>query len=55
MQQYITLKQLQEKLHIGKNTALELVNLKSFPAIKIGKVWRIGEVDLEKWLHEQIK
>ena len=37
----LTLKELQELLHIGKNTALRLVQSGEIEAFKVGKQWRI--------------
>ena len=37
----LTLKDLQELLHIGKNTALRLVQSGEIEAFRVGKQWRI--------------
>lgn len=37
----LTLKELQEVLHIGKNTALRLVQSGDIEAFRVGKQWRI--------------
>ena len=39
----LTLKELQELLHIGKNTALRLVQSGEIEAFKVGKQWRITQ------------
>lgn len=37
----LTLKELQDLLHIGKNTALRLVQERDIEAFRVGKQWRI--------------
>ena len=37
----LTLKELQELLHIGKNTALRLVQSGEIEAFRVGNQWRI--------------
>ena len=47
-----TIKDLQQVLNIGHNTAYKLVKLKGFPTIKIGKKILVPEEGLIKWLKE---
>ena len=42
----LTLKELQELLHIGKNTALRLVQSGEIEAFRVGKQWRITKGNL---------
>ena len=37
----LTLKELQELLHIGKNTALRLVQSGEIEAFRVGNQWRV--------------
>lgn len=37
----LTLKELQELLHIGKNTALRLVQSGEIDAFRVGNQWRV--------------
>lgn len=39
----LTLKDLQELLHIGKNTALRLVQSGEIEAFRVGNQWRIPQ------------
>ena len=39
----LTLKELQELLHIGKNTALRLVQSGEIEAFRVGNQWRIPQ------------
>ena len=46
----LTLKELQELLHIGKNTALRLVQSGEIEAFKIGKQWRVTKESIQKYI-----
>ena len=49
----LTLKELQEVLHIGKNTALRLVQSGDIEAFRVGKQWRIVKENLQKYIRLQ--
>ena len=49
----LTLKERQELLHIGKNTALRLVQSGEIEAFKVGKQWRIVREDIIRYLKRQ--
>ena len=46
----LTLKELQALLHIGKNTALRLVQSGEIEAFKIGKQWRVTKESIQKYI-----
>ena len=46
----LTLKGLQELLHIGKNTALRLVQSGEIEAFRVGKQWRVTKESVAKYL-----
>ena len=46
----LTLKDLQEPLHIGKNTALRLVQSGEIEAFRMGKQWRITRDSILKFI-----
>lgn len=50
-----TVKDLQRIFHIGKNKAYELINIKGFPHIKIGRSILIPDDKLRKWISENTK
>ena len=54
---YLTIKDLQKILSIGRNTAYDLVNSGEIPSIRIGekRLIRINPEDLEKYLHPDTK
>ena len=46
----LTLKGLQELLHIGKNTALRLVQSGEIEAFRVGKQWRVTKESVAKYI-----
>ena len=50
----LTLKELQELLHIGKNTALRLVQSGEIEAFRIGHQWRILRMSLVNFVKRMI-
>ena len=49
----LTLKDIQELLHIGKNTALRLVQSGEIKAFRVGKQWRIARENVIRYLKRQ--
>ena len=49
----LTLKELQELLHIGKNTALRLVQSGEIEAFRVGKQWRILRDSVISYIKKQ--
>ena len=50
---YMTVKELQEHLHICRRTAYTLVHKEGFPAYKVDGSVRIDRKELENWIHAQ--
>lgn len=50
----LTLKDLQELLNIGKNTALQLVQSGEIEAFRVGNQWRILKGSIEKYIRRYI-
>lgn len=46
----LTLKELQELLHIGKNTALRLVQSGEIEAFRVGKQWMVSKESVAKYI-----
>ena len=46
----LTLKELQELLHIGKNTALRLVQSGEIEALRVGNRWRVMRESVAKYI-----
>ena len=47
----LTIKELQELLHIGKNTALRLVQSGDIEGCRGGKQWRVMKERIVKYMH----
>ena len=50
----LTLKELQELLHIGKNTALRLVQSGEIEAFRVGDQWRITKDSIIKYIKKMM-
>ena len=50
----LTLKELQELLHIGKNTALKLVQSGEIEAFRVGKQWRVMKESVAKYVRKML-
>ena len=46
----LTLKELQKLLHIGKNTALRLVQSGEIDAFRVGNQWRVMRESVAKFI-----
>ena len=50
----LTLKELQELLHIGKNTALRLVQSGDIEAFKVGNQWRVMKESVVRYSRRMV-
>ena len=50
----LTLKELQELLHIGKNTALRLVQSGEIDAFRVGNQWRVLRESLIRYINRYL-
>lgn len=50
MKDILTLKELQELLHIGKNTALKLVQSGEIEGFRVGNRWRIPRKSVSRYI-----
>jgi excisionase family DNA binding protein len=48
--EWLSLKEVQELLGIGKTKAHELVTTGEIPAVRIGRCVRISRMELDEWL-----
>ncbi|MCT7397674.1 helix-turn-helix domain-containing protein [Eubacterium sp. LFL-14] len=46
----LTIEDIMEHLHISNTTAYKLVEMNSFPSLRIGRKWLIPESEYKKWL-----
>lgn len=49
-----TAKDIQELFQMGRSKTYELMRIKSFPKIKIGKQYYIPKTALEKWIESSV-
>lgn len=54
MTEYITVKQMAERLNISLDMAYDMVHSEGFPAIKLNRTIRIPVDRLEKWLEKRM-
>ncbi|MDY4588711.1 MAG: helix-turn-helix domain-containing protein [Oscillospiraceae bacterium] len=50
----LTLKELQELLHIGKNTALRLVQSGDIEAFRVAKQWRVMKESVARYIRKML-
>ena len=50
----LTLKEFQKLLHIGKNTALKLVQSGEIEAFRVGKQWRVMKESVAKYVRKML-
>lgn len=50
----LTLKELRELLHIGKNTALRLVQSGEIEAFRVGNQWRVPRNSIVKYINRYL-
>lgn len=55
MKMTLNLKEAAEELGISEPTMRELIRQKDFPAMKIGKLWKVSRRGLEAWIDEKTK
>ena len=51
--EWLSLKDVQQLLGIGRTKAYELVVTGELPAVRIGRCIRISRRELDEWLHRQ--
>ena len=52
-QSFLTPKEVSDFLRVSTQTILRWIKEGKLPAYKVGRVWRISKVDLDKWLNQQ--
>jgi len=52
-QSFLTPKEVSDFLRVSTQTVLRWIKEGKLPAYKVGRVWRISKVDLDKWLNQQ--
>ena len=52
--EFLTVKDIQDKLSLTRSTAYTLVNSEVFPVLRVGKVIRIPRKTFEEWLAQAV-
>ena len=52
--EYITVKEVMQTLGISRATAYKLIDIDGFPALKIGRVYRIDKKRFENWVTNKL-
>ena len=55
MENLLTVKEVQDKLKLGKNNTYKLINKKGFPKIIIGKKILVPEEQFEKYIMNHVR
>lgn len=55
LSEMLTVKDIQEHLHIGHNKAYALIRLKGFPKVKIGRTYVIPKEEYLRFINNHIK
>jgi excisionase family DNA binding protein len=48
--EYLSAKDMQVYLGLGRNVVYEILNRQDFPAVRIGRTIRVKRTELDKWL-----
>lgn len=51
--EFLTIKEVQNSLKIGRNAAYKLLQRNDFPCVKFGNSYRIPKDEFEKWCSKQ--
>ena len=54
MEQFLTIKDVQNHLQLGRNRVYQLIKIDSFPKIKIGNTYRIPKQKYLEWVENNI-
>ena len=52
-QSFLTPQEVSDRLRVSVHTVRRWIKAGSLPAYKVGRVWRIREAELDKWLSQQ--
>ena len=55
MSKMLSVSEVAEKLSVCPNTIREYLKKRMLPGIKLHRIWRVEEEDLNKWLEEKKK
>lgn len=51
LEKWVTLKELQEYLGVGRETILSWISKRNMPAYKMGRLWKFKISEVDEWVH----
>lgn len=50
VEKWVTLKEVQEHLGVGRETILHWISLRCMPAYKVGRLWKFKLTEVDDWV-----
>ena len=50
VEKWVTLKEVQEHLGVGRETILQWIAKRNMPAYKVGRLWKFKFSEVEEWI-----
>lgn len=50
VEKWVTLKEVQEHLGVGRETILHWISLRGMPAYKVGRLWKFKLTEVDDWV-----
>ena len=51
MENYVTMKEVQEYLGVRRETILQWISKRNMPAYKVGRLWKFKISEVDEWVH----
>ncbi len=50
IEKWVTLKEIQDYLGVGRYTILQWISKRNMPAYKVGRLWKFKITEVDKWI-----
>lgn len=50
IEKWVTLKEIQNHLGVGRDTVLKWINNRNMPAYKVGRLWKFKISEVDDWI-----
>jgi len=50
IEKWVSIKDVQEHLDVGRETVLQWINKKNLPAYKVGRLWKFKLSEIDDWV-----